>query len=68
MKIKHTLFAIVLGKLLIIWGASLKINHLEYNPYSNYLLSAGLITIGLGVVAFLYKLSTHPKVKSFLNF
>lgn len=65
MKIKHTLMIVVLGKLLIFSGAINKLNHM---PSSKYLLTTGLVLIIGGGLAFLYKLSTHPKVKQFLNF
>lgn len=65
MKIKHTLMIVVIGKLLILGGAMSKLNH---TPSSSYLLTIGLALILVGGLAFLYKLSTHPKVKEFLNF
>ena len=65
MKIKHTLISMVLGQLLVFVGGIIKINHM---PQSKYLLTTGLVLIIGGGIAFLYKLSTHPKVKDFLNF
>lgn len=65
MKIKHTLIAIVLGNLIVFIGALIKITH---SSSSSLFLSTGLAIIIGGGLAFLYKLSTHPKVKEFLNF
>lgn len=65
MKIKHTLLVVIFGKLLIFAGAMSKLNHA---PSSSYLLTIGLTLILVGGLAFLYKLSTHPKVKAFLNY
>lgn len=65
MKIKHTLMAIVLGKLIMFAGAFIKLNHA---PSSSYFLTIGLALMIGGGLAFLYKLSTHPKVQEFLNF
>lgn len=65
MKVKHTLMAIVLGQMLIMVGAFVKINHASS---SSYFLTIGLALMVGGGLTFLYKMSTHPKVKEFLNF
>ena len=65
MKIKHTLIAIGLGNLVIIIGAFVKINH---HPSASLFLAVGLVLCFGGILTFLYKLSTHPKIKEFLNF
>ncbi len=64
MKIKHALFALVLGNVLEFVGAFLKISHSEY---AQLVLGLGLGLIVFGGIALLYKLAVHPKVRAFIN-
>lgn len=64
MKIKHALLAIALGWIALYTGALIK--HSNEN-LASYLLNVAVVLIVGGGLAFIYKLSTHPKVKEFLN-
>ena len=68
MKVKHTLFVLIIGLLLTFIGALLKITHMEIGPANgNNLLTIGMWIEMIGGILFLYKLFTNKKFKDFLN-
>jgi hypothetical protein len=64
MKAKHAISILVLGYCLDFLGGLLKILHL---PWADTLLIIGAVLKVFGLCLFLYKLSTYPKIKEFLD-
>jgi len=64
MKTRHSITLIVLGLCFDFIGALLKILH---QPYADIILIIGTILKVSGALLFLYKISTYPKIKDFLN-
>lgn len=64
MKTKHTFLILIIGFLLNIIGAFLKIVHF---PNANLFLTIGSIIEVIGVLCILYKLFTYPKFRDFMN-
>ena len=64
MKVKHAIILFVLGYCLDFVGALFKIVH---HPNSNIVLTAAVTLKVLGALLFLYKITTYPKIKEFMN-
>jgi len=64
MKVKHSLILIAIGYLVYLFGLVYKTTH--WGAGDKILIVAAAFKI-VGVVAFLIKLFTYPKVKDFLN-
>jgi hypothetical protein len=64
MKAKHAIILLLLGFCLDFIGALFKILHTEE---ANLTLTIAAILKVLGTLLFLYKLTTYPKFKDFMN-
>jgi len=64
MKTKHALIILAMGYLVYFAGLSYKLTH--WGSGDSILIVAAVLKI-LGVVIFLIKLFTYPKVREFLN-
>lgn len=64
MKVKHSLILLVTGYIIYYFGLAYKLTHAGAGD--NILIVAAAFKI-VGVVTFLIKLFTYPKVKDFLN-
>jgi hypothetical protein len=64
MKIKHAIIFLVLGYCCDFMGGLLKIMHMNYADLM--LIIAAVLKVG-GALLLLYKLTTHPKLKEFLD-
>lgn len=68
MKTKHALIIFLIGILISIFGAFLKITHFSFGPITgNLTLVVGSILETIGILLLIYKLFTSPKFKDFLN-
>ncbi|MBA5791485.1 gliding motility protein GldL [Flavobacterium sp. xlx-214] len=68
MKTKHTLIILLIGFIIILIGAVLKIIHLEIGPLNgNSGLTVGIFVEVIGGVLLLFKLITAKKSNDFLN-
>lgn len=64
MKTKHALIILIIGFVVGLAGALLKIMHW---PYGNTILTIATFLQVTGCLILLYKLVTYPKIKDFLN-
>lgn len=68
MKTKHTLIILAIGFLILLFGAVLKIIHLEIGPLNgNNVLILGMFVEVIGGFLLIYKLITAKKSNDFLN-
>lgn len=68
MKTKHTLIILAIGFLITLFGALLKITHLEIGSLNgNSVLTVGMLVEMIGGVLLIYKLITAKKSNDFLN-
>ena len=66
MKTKHTLIILAIGFFIILFGAVLKITHLEIGPLNgNSVLTLGMLVEVIGGILLLYKLITVKKSNDF---
>ncbi|MEJ7611496.1 MAG: hypothetical protein WKF88_10005 [Ferruginibacter sp.] len=64
MKLKYAIYILLLGYVLEILGALLKIMH---HPVADILLMASTFIIILGIFLIVVKLVNHPKIKDIMN-
>lgn len=68
MKTRYALIIFLMGVLINLFGALLKITHFAIGPLTgNLVLSIGLIFETIGIILLIYKLFTSSKFKEFLN-
>ncbi len=68
MKIKHALIIFSIGFLISIFGAFLKITHLNIGPFTgNVAFAISSMLEITGILLLLYKLFTSQKFRDFLN-
>ncbi|PQA92702.1 hypothetical protein SAMN05421796_110114 [Chryseobacterium piscicola] len=68
MKTKFAIIVFLVGALINILGAWLKITHISLGPFNgNICLTIGSIVQGLGILLLIYKLLTTQKLKDLLN-
>lgn len=68
MKTKHTLIILAIGFFIFLFGALLKITHMEIGPLNgNNVLILGMFVEVIGGILLIYKLITAKKSNDFLN-
>jgi len=68
MKAKYIIVLFLVGFLINLFGAWLKITHISFGPVNgNICLTIGSIIQGLGILLLIFKVLTNPKFKDFLN-
>jgi prepilin signal peptidase PulO-like enzyme (type II secretory pathway) len=66
MKTKHTIIIFAIGVSLSLIGAFCKLEHLPFGV-GNIILGIATLMESIGLILFLYKILTNPKLKDFLN-
>ncbi|UUV21196.1 GldL-related protein [Paenimyroides aestuarii] len=68
MNTKNTLIILAIGFLMTLFGALLKITHMEIGPLNgNSVLTVGMLVEIIGGILLIYKLITAKKSYDFLN-
>jgi len=68
MKAKYTIFIFLVGFLINLLAAWLKITHMSFGRINgNICLTIGYILQSLGTILIIFKVFTYPKFKDFLN-
>ncbi|MDF2552520.1 MAG: hypothetical protein K0R77_1795 [Chryseobacterium sp.] len=68
MKTKYAIMIFLVGLLINLFGALLKITHFSFGPLNgNICLTVGSIVQGLGILLIIFKVLTNQRFKDFLN-
>ncbi|CAD7814451.1 hypothetical protein CHRY9390_02807 [Chryseobacterium aquaeductus] len=68
MKAKYAITIFLIGFLITLLGAGLKITHFSFGPLNgNICLTVGSVIQGLGILLIIFKVFTNRKFKNFLN-
>ena len=68
MKAKYAIYIFLIGFLINMFGAWLKITHISVGPFSgNICLTIGSIIQSVGIILIIFKVLTNQKFKDFLN-
>lgn len=68
MKAKYAILIFLVGFLVNLLGAWLKITHFSMGPFNgNICLTIGSIIQSIGILIFIFKVFTNQKFKDFLN-
>lgn len=64
MKIKHAVYVLICGFILIIIGSLLKMMN---SSNGSIFIMIGMVVEAVGVILLIIKLANHPKFKDFMN-
>ncbi|MCU7616714.1 gliding motility protein GldL [Chryseobacterium sp. PBS4-4] len=68
MKAKYAIIIFLVGFLITLFGAWLKITHFSFGPFNgNICLTIGSVIQGLGILLIIFKVLTNQRFKDFLN-